>query len=671
MALLKVAQSAIAVRKFVHQKDMSEHCRRRVVPSVFLGKHVVDANSQILHFSRLQLPYSCSISVRTEFGNNIILVIQLLSDHSLTRSCGPDHSQLLIYELGETFGGYWGGLPDVMMNMESQNHTKFYTLKTTPTTVETSPPKLEEEEEEEVKKDASSHIPLSSPDLKETEEDFIRIEVPLLNVSGDLGVNEISQNKMDVDEFLDLVYDVTPRSDGNYDTSILPLVRFSVRKQTEREDYGPPFKSKYELDYDLGYTPDSRLVKTTLKPRPYFNIKEPTTKLIPTINENILSNIYNNTLQNNKSSWDVIVDLFKSLNTSLKPYIEEITKDVTVAKQNTQRTKNIPLDGSKSSSIQHQVEAVTIKSAFLKNISTTMLGHDSKDTDNNITSFGKDQALQGVTEDEVKVFFTRNDDVDRETGSLVNHKSFENIVQTAPIISVLLNRTNASEPYNSSSPRKKRYIKALEIENARPRVLTTRKSMRRTTEKVYRYSDMQDLAQLVELQDDEMQGRVALRYLRKYVGSPLFNICDYQEPKARQVYLFNSSRIVIAVSNFTMERMTLVVTPARTLLNSVGRCPPAHLECQVAGTRVCIDSTNQCDGVPNCGAYDIYDEDRLRCGWSLGLQHNVCLAACTFLAVISTILYTVHYWLKRCVPRVSEAFFIYADASENMYCIIS
>lgn len=63
---------------------------------------------------------------------------------------------------------------------------------------------------------------------------------------------------------------------------------------------------------------------------------------------------------------------------------------------------------------------------------------------------------------------------------------------------------------------------------------------------------------------------------------------------------------------------------------------------------------------------DIYDEDRLMCGGSAGLQHNVCLAAVTFLAVLLTILYTVHYWLKRCVPKVSDAFFIYTDAAENM-----
>lgn len=54
----------ITVRKFVYQKDMSEHCRRRVVPSIFLGRMVVEAHSQLFHFSRKELPYSCFISVR-------------------------------------------------------------------------------------------------------------------------------------------------------------------------------------------------------------------------------------------------------------------------------------------------------------------------------------------------------------------------------------------------------------------------------------------------------------------------------------------------------------------------------------------------------------------------------------------------------------------------------
>lgn len=63
---------------------------------------------------------------------------------------------------------------------------------------------------------------------------------------------------------------------------------------------------------------------------------------------------------------------------------------------------------------------------------------------------------------------------------------------------------------------------------------------------------------------------------------------------------------------------------------------------------------------------DIYDEDRLMCGAAAGLQHNVYLAAITVLAVLLTLMYTVHYWLKRCVPKVSEAFFVYTDGAENM-----
>ncbi|CAK1599773.1 unnamed protein product [Parnassius mnemosyne] len=108
------------------------------------------------------------------------------------------------------------------------------------------------------------------------------------------------------------------------------------------------------------------------------------------------------------------------------------------------------------------------------------------------------------------------------------------------------------------------------------------------------------------------------------------------------------------------------MTPARTVRRKERNCPAANLECQISGVRVCIDALSACDGVPNCGAYDIYDEDRLMCGEPSGLQHNVYLATCTFLAVLLTLLYTVHYWLKRCVPRVSEAFFVYTDRSENV-----
>lgn len=62
--VVKLVTADLTYRKFVYQKDMSEYCRRQVIPAVFLGKKVVDANSQILHFSRLVMPYSCFITVR-------------------------------------------------------------------------------------------------------------------------------------------------------------------------------------------------------------------------------------------------------------------------------------------------------------------------------------------------------------------------------------------------------------------------------------------------------------------------------------------------------------------------------------------------------------------------------------------------------------------------------
>ncbi|KAF9795123.1 hypothetical protein SFRURICE_004495 [Spodoptera frugiperda] len=214
--------------------------------------------------------------------------------------------------------------------------------------------------------------------------------------------------------------------------------------------------------------------------------------------------------------------------------------------------------------------------------------------------------------------------------------------------------------------RKKRYIHAIPIEHVKPHYLPVKMEIPTSTPYSDKISNAQEFQRLIELQDDEIHDRVALRYLRQYVGPVLFNICDYDEASARHVYLFNSSRLVLAISNFTLDRMTVVVTPARTLLSSDAQCPSSNLECQVSGARVCIDSLSACDGVPNCGSYDIYDEDRLTCGRSAGLQHNVCLAAITFLAVLLTLLYIVHYWLKRCVPRVSDAFFIYTDAAENV-----
>lgn len=53
--------------------------------------------------------------------------------------------------------------------------------------------------------------------------------------------------------------------------------------------------------------------------------------------------------------------------------------------------------------------------------------------------------------------------------------------------------------------------------------------------------------------------------------------------------------------------MTLVLTPARALSDMNSRCPNTQMECHVYGTRICIDTSSMCDGVPNCGSYGISD----------------------------------------------------------------
>lgn len=70
---------------------------------------------------------------RTESGSNIILLVQLNSEKSLVQSCKANPQQLLIYEIGETFGGYWAAISKSMFQEESNRvrGTTFYTLKPT------------------------------------------------------------------------------------------------------------------------------------------------------------------------------------------------------------------------------------------------------------------------------------------------------------------------------------------------------------------------------------------------------------------------------------------------------------------------------------------------------------------------------------------------------------
>ncbi|XP_013167332.1 PREDICTED: uncharacterized protein LOC106117521 isoform X2 [Papilio xuthus] len=707
-------EATVSDKRYTHHRDVSEYCRRRALPSVFLGRHVLNANSQVLHFSRLELPYSCSISVRAESGSNIILVVQYVSANTLLRSCTEDNHQLIVYEIGETFGGYWGPLPDSIMRQEMKNFTQFYTLHTTKptTTVDSSSDSYDEYEAE------TTTVTSTTTERKLVKgSDYIEIELPLVNVSGNIPLNRLD----DVEEVLELINDITPREGADYDTSILPLLQFSMvtSKDSTLSEFNKD-KLKFASKYYTGfYTPDPRLNYETINQRKqrlphrynsFSNRRLNFKKRLPTLFSKAISTTYRRQVNpyifprteedeislyftNSMSSphearetiskpQEIIDDILKSLSHTTESYQSQnyLIQRMLDSQQNSSELKRL----------SHQIKATdayndsSIKSTEItfKNKTTNFF------TDNQTDSYFTNIASLNVSEDKISnnVIYTYPiEDPEPVTHSMVKHESWDNVVRAAPVMAVLLNQTLPPDIYANINnqdkvnetvkvgktrdiqiSRKKRHIQPLEIKNAIPRVMTTARNSFTTKKNVEEFVDVQDISHLVELKDDEIHGRVALRYMRSYVGSTLFNICDTRDAKARHVYLFNTSRIVIAISNYTMKKMTLVMTPARVLKSKEISCPAAHVECQVSGARVCIDSMSACDGVPNCGAYDIYDEDRLLCGVVSNLYHNVYLAAGTFLAVLLTLLYTVHYWLKRCVPGVSEAFFIYTDRSENI-----
>ncbi|KAJ8734063.1 hypothetical protein PYW07_014614 [Mythimna separata] len=197
--------------------------------------------------------------------------------------------------------------------------------------------------------------------------------------------------------------------------------------------------------------------------------------------------------------------------------------------------------------------------------------------------------------------------------TLVDHESWENMVQAASLMAVVLNQSvtpsvheekqglnvtpsNLKTPnshlrlFTSSSvkSRRKRFVHAIPIDLAKPHHLPVKAEVSSPTEHSDKIADAQEFQRLIELQDDEIHDRVALRYLRQYVGPALFNICafDTVEPAAKYTILFNSSRLVLAITNFTLDGMSVVMTPARTLLRADSRCAPEHLECQLDGMSV-------------------------------------------------------------------------------------
>ncbi|XP_072935022.1 uncharacterized protein [Epargyreus clarus] len=768
----QTAESYRLIRKIGQQKDVSEHCRRRVVPSVFLGRQVAESSAEVLHFSRLEVPYSCSISIRTESGSNIILLVQLNSKKSLIKSCNIYPEQLLIYEIGETFGGYWAAISKSMFREDSdkaRNET-FYTLKTTQPTVST-----DDGQTEGITKSTKEVLSLSSPE-DETEGNYVVMEVPLVNVSGTIEFAKSDLRPSAVEELFDSIYDVSPKNGVNYETTVVPIVQFSISKTEQRRDNFENLEPRYQLDYNIeGLTPDYRLMYRTnnyrrkFSNRPFHSTrrlryKKKSKKLFAAnnrsnykyqvtsntrfkfntqsqfITKSLTTTVLNKksqetTYENYTDDWQELESYLKSLNVKNSTNDPGERKDVgPFALSNNITSEKEIVNGNMfytfcstigllffincSNDLLYKYTMITEKvtssinnepNSTLKLITETpqvILNNNTILVTNNENTrlyTAKHNFTQEITTNTINIYkdlqtkefkskttvlhsrlknyeseLIKQNTRKSEVGSLVDHESWENVVQVAPVIADLLNVTQFKNDttfitrkkskyttlMQEKIKRKKRYIKALPIYQNRPRQITMEEDGF-TTRGISDFKfDSQDLAESVELQDDEIQGRVALRYFGSYVGSAIFNICDFHEAKARHVYLLNSSRVIISINNFMMDSMTIVLTESR--VTRAAGCPTANLECQVSGVRVCVHHINACDGVPNCGSYDIYDEDRLLCGDNVGFQYRIVVAACTFLVVVLTVLYSVHYWLRRCVPKVSQAFFVYADKSENI-----
>ncbi|XP_048004695.1 uncharacterized protein LOC125240712 isoform X2 [Leguminivora glycinivorella] len=257
------------------------------------------------------------------------------------------------------------------------------------------------------------------------------------------------------------------------------------------------------------------------------------------------------------------------------------------------------------------------------------------------------------------------------SGTLVDHESWENVVQSAPVMAGLLNQhgpqlikpRNKQWPHSLRRRRRRRHISAIMIDDARPhrRVTTSLPPMHASA---FDANDVHEFARLMELPDDQMNNHVTIK-MNTETNTPLFDMCTASnQSKTRFLVLFNSSRIILSIENFTMSHVMVALTTARPLAQLEPQCPGSLVECQVEGTRLCIDSTNSCDGIPNCGSAYAYDEDRVLCG-VIDRQRSVYLAAATCLAVLVTMLYITHYWLRICVPQVAEAFFVYYDSADN------
>ncbi|XP_061712861.1 uncharacterized protein LOC133521802 isoform X2 [Cydia pomonella] len=756
-----------------YARDVSEHCKRRdALPSVFLSRRVMDADAQVLHFSRLDVPYSCFTTVRTEPGHSIIMVVELSPGESQEEFCTNGY-QLGVFEYTETFGGYWGPIPDAVLKQDPKDpvYTKQYTLATKPTTRVI--PRTTE---------STLRIPktTSSTSSRPTAvtQDFITIEVPLVNLSATLVPMETQDQKpFDVDEFFDLFYDVVPRPGQPYKTSILPLVQIAVKEQEGlRKGDGEP---RYELDYAVGpFTPDHRLT-TPGRPATSTHINtnrnsnrwkkkklqdkrvEPNTNNSPRTREPVESRklkeyslpttnhrpsndvIFPQAIENKhedakeKEPFNLVDDVIKSLNESggLKPQEQSNDSDVfTIFNKwdNSYRNLSVYLDpypniteiafrgttesvlSSKSQDVlentnnissvlayntnsyekqqilEHpddeiEVESLTkegrrMSTVEMDTVTFLPLTTESSETTSSLiigassspsfeTSVHENQekrsslgATDPLTDDVLIPAITTERSL---SGTLVDHESWENVVQSAPVMAGLLNQHGSEllKPQSKRSLRRRRHISAIMVDDARPhRRVTT--SLPTQQASAFNAIDMHEFARLIELPDDQMNNHVTIK-MNPETSTQLFDMCSaYNRTKTRFLVVFNSSRIILSIENFTMAHVMVALTTARPLALLEPQCPENLVECQVEGTRLCIDSTNACDGIPNCGSAYAYDEDRVLCG-EIDRQHSVYLAAATCLAVLVTMLYITHYWLRICVPKVAEAFFVYYDSADN------
>ncbi|PZC87053.1 hypothetical protein B5X24_HaOG201289 [Helicoverpa armigera] len=704
------AELAIAFRKFVYQKDMSEYCRRRVMPSVFLGRQVIEAYSQILHFSRLELPYSCFVSISTTKRRT----------WSTTRSS-----------------------KDALKKSTSQQDTIVFEFPILNVSATVVPGRISVDSDFEPLEAFDEGVAVKTwPGVSYKTKILPLVQFSLADVVNARRTTEdAAAPRYEVDFNADLLYTPDPRClVGKYLLSPIknrfhfyycslkfPLLQLPVKSK-------PLNHYKYNVNSRLDFKKNKNLLrekelKKFYETPPY--VRFPMDSQGPS---DIFSTSNDIQTKLTTHSWDEVNAILKNLSRTKDDVVNKKVDEnlanllqglakighnenvnlVPNASWYTRRVASTPRPATimyQTGSITWRQPSASYRTNYFEEIEDSsaferMTHEDNKSITLDMTTSINDYVtlLPPVLDvDQLILNATQQRNAYRNTSgfpeiisevsgtttttpetmkpvTLLDHESWENMVHAAPRMAVMLNSVTSSEVNTkqetngtlsepntrNTARRKKRFIHAIPIEHAKPRRIPVNHEVPPSTEPVDSVSDAQEFQRLIEVQDDEAQDRVALRYLGQYVGPALFNICDFSEATSRHVYLFNSSRLVLAIGNFTLERMTVVMTPARTLLTTEARCGTANLECQVSGARVCIDSLSACDGVPNCGSYDIYDEDRLTCGGAAGLQHNVCLAAITFLAVLLTILYTVHYWLKRCVPKVSDAFFIYTDAAENV-----